>query len=63
MAKDAAFYRHLADRCRELIAGSSSSIAKDQFELWLTEFEAQADAVEEAELAAAEAPNRRQRAR
>jgi hypothetical protein len=51
MPKDARFYRHLAERCREHLADSKTQVAKDQLELWLTEFEAQADEAEQGELA------------
>jgi hypothetical protein len=49
MAKDAAFYRRLADQCREYVSNAKTQFAKDQFELWLIEFEAQADEATEQE--------------
>ena len=53
LAKDAAFFRYLAARCREYIDRSTSPIVKEQFELWLVEFEAQADMATETEEAEA----------
>jgi hypothetical protein len=51
MTRDAAFYRYLAQRCGEYIAQAKTQVAKDQFELWQIEFEAQAEAAAEAEAA------------
>jgi hypothetical protein len=50
MARDAAFYRHLADQCREYISNAKNQFVKDQFELRLIEFEAQAAEATEREL-------------
>ncbi len=49
MPRNAAFYRHLAEQCRNYMSTARTQIARDQFELWLIEFEAQAEEVEEAE--------------
>ena len=51
MPRDAAFYHYLAQRCREHLAEAKTKVAKDQFELWLTEFETQADEAEKRERA------------
>ncbi len=49
MSRSAAFYLYLAERCREYISKARTQIARDQFELWLIEFEAQAEEVRQAE--------------
>ena len=50
MPKDAAFYRDLAGRCGEHVANATTQVAREQFGLWQLEFEAQAKALEAAEL-------------
>ena len=50
MPKDAAFYRDLAGRCGEHGANATTQVAREQFGLWQLEFEAQAKALEAAEL-------------
>jgi hypothetical protein len=45
---DQAYFRAFAERCRDLMQRARSEAARDQLYLWAEEFEARADAREEA---------------